>query len=122
MFKPVNEAWGEYNKKSIDIAQRGDVRYVVKTDIVDFYNQISVHRIQNAIESAGINRKIVKVIHDFLIKINGKNSRGIPIGPSFSHLLAECYLTSLDNALMNNGIRFTRYVDDYRVFCKTYFR
>ena len=45
-------------------------------------------------------------------------SRGIPIGPHPSHLLAEASLMPIDELLVQRGFDFCRYVDDIHVFCE----
>lgn len=45
--------------------------------------------------------------------------KGLPIGPQFSRPIAELVLDEIDNILIENNIRFIRYVDDYRIFCNS---
>lgn len=44
-------------------------------------------------------------------------SRGIPVGPHSSHLLAEAALITTDNSLLAHNYDFCRYVDDIHIFC-----
>lgn len=44
---------------------------------------------------------------------------GIPQGPIASDFLAEAFLLPLDEALSRDGIKYTRYVDDIRLFAKS---
>jgi hypothetical protein len=46
-------------------------------------------------------------------------SRGVPIGPHATHLLAELAFNPIDRALISEGLSFCRYVDDVHFFCKT---
>jgi Reverse transcriptase (RNA-dependent DNA polymerase) len=48
-----------------------------------------------------------------------KVSRGVPIGPHATHLLAELAFNSIDRALISEGLAFCRYVDDVHFFCKS---
>jgi hypothetical protein len=50
--------------------------------------------------------------------IRGKESFGLPVGGPASRLLAELALRDSDKALFDDGIPFTRFVDDYRFFIK----
>lgn len=93
-------------------------REVIHTDIADFYQRIYLHRIENILNSAtgkkGINRFIVRLIK----QIRSKQSHGIPVGGSAARVLAEAALTDTDSALADEGLVFTRYMDDYRIFIR----
>ena len=43
----------------------------------------------------------------------------IPTGPTGSRLLAEILLDDVDRGLMSEGVEHCRFVDDFRIFCKT---
>lgn len=94
--------------------------FVLSTDIADFYNRIYIHRIENGITAAkAALAPTAKTIEDFLMKLNGKASQGIPIGPSASIIMAEAVLNDVDQLLMTRGFRHTRYVDDIRIFASS---
>jgi hypothetical protein len=57
---------------------------------------------------------------NFIIKIikaiRGKESFGLPVGGAAARLLAEIALRDVDRSLFDEGVAFTRYVDDFRIF------
>ena len=55
-------------------------------------------------------------VERFLGKFTARQSQGIPVGPSASHILAEACLNDVDRTLVDKGYRFTRYIDNYRIF------
>ncbi len=88
---------------------------------MDLYNQISVHRVHNALEAAGGEAAaLADDAERFLLRLNSKKSRGIPVGPATSVVLAEAILTDIDSFLGNSGATHTRYVDDFRLFANSY--
>ncbi len=92
-------------------------KFILVTDITDFYNQIYLHRLNNAIEFADSSLKNkAKDIESFLTRINGKTSQGIPVGPAASVVMSEALMTDIDQFIQSFGLPFTRYVDDIRVF------
>ena len=92
-------------------------KFILATDITDFYNQIYLHRLNNAIEFADPQLKNkAKDIESFLTRINGKTSQGIPVGPAASVVMAEALMTDIDQFIHGLGLPFTRYVDDIRIF------
>ena len=44
--------------------------------------------------------------------------RGLPVGGSFARILAEILLAHIDIELKKEGVIFTRFVDDFRIFSK----
>jgi hypothetical protein len=120
LFEPISDNWRNFYRISKEISALPTYKYVVIADISDFYNQISHHRLENALEKAGIHEERAKNIENFLAQISAKHhSRGIPVGPSGSIILAEACLDDVDKYLMSKDYVYTRYVDDFRIFCST---
>jgi len=92
-----------------------ECEYVLSTDISDFYNQIYLHRVGNAVESAA-SSDAGKQIEAFISRLNNKASQGIPVGPSPSVILAEAVMIDVDQYILSAGFEHVRYVDDIRVF------
>jgi len=116
LFRPTN-GWDDYRSKSQELAETEDYEYVLTADIADFYNQISHHRVRNALEAAGVSSDRARSVESFLMNLAGGQSRGIPVGPAGSILLAEACLADVDMFLLREGYVHTRYVDDFRIFC-----
>ncbi|RPI06460.1 MAG: hypothetical protein EHM64_02955 [Ignavibacteriae bacterium] len=99
----------------------GKYKFILKSDIADFYNQIYLHRLQNGIAVADTGlEEISKDIELFLTSLNDTVSRGVPVGPPASIILAEALLTDIDNFILSTGFVHTRYVDDLRIFANSY--
>jgi hypothetical protein len=119
LFQP-HSGWPDFQQQSIKLTKISKCKLVVSADISDFYNQVSHHRVQNALASAGIKEERANNVEIFLRNVNsGHHSRGLPVGPSASILLAEACLADVDNFLMRRGYEHTRYVDDFRIFCRS---
>ncbi|MCJ7603240.1 MAG: RNA-directed DNA polymerase [Desulfobulbaceae bacterium] len=98
----------------------GVSKYVLVTDITDFYNQIYAHRLQNAIETADEKLyELSKDIERFILDLNSNVSQGVPVGPAASIIMAEATLIDVDNFIVDSGFKHTRYVDDIRIFGDT---
>ncbi len=91
-------------------------KYAVRFDIADFYNQIYHHPLENILIHCGFSNEVKRSISSFLTTLTFKVSRGIPVGPHSTHLLAEAVLINVDNSLKSNGIKYTRYMDDFIAF------
>ncbi len=117
-----SDGWGSYVSRLEELSIKYDSGYVLVCDITDFYNQINVHRIQSLMTEAGngaFNNQ-ANIIHEFILNLNDRGSRGIPIGPQASIILAELIMASVDNHIKTQTDDFARYVDDIRVFFNTY--
>ncbi len=112
--------WPDYHARSVSLAESGDYSFVVVADITDFYNQASQHRIENALEMASVSPERAKNTEQFLNLLTAKQSRGVPVGPSASIVLAEACLADVDSFLLRRGVDHTRYVDDFRIFCESH--
>lgn len=90
---------------------------ILQCDIADFYNQIYHHVVENQLIESGLNNQALKWIIELLESTTQGVSRGVPIGPHAIHLIAEATLIPVDNSLVQQGIDFIRYADDFLIFC-----
>jgi hypothetical protein len=87
---------------------------VVQTDISSFYEHVSHHYIENCVGDVFNDEyRIAKQINALLLKFSGGRSFGLPIGSQCSRILAELFLHNIDQRITLEGIRWSRYVDDY---------
>lgn len=110
----------KFLEHSQELAQSGDYSYVATTDITDFYHNIYEHRLDNNLRQFTDKNSHVDAIIKLLKQWNEKNSRGIPVGPISSRLLAESLLIDIDNLLLMEGIIYCRWNDDFRIFANSY--
>lgn len=107
--------WNDFLEKNIELSEK--YNYVLVTDITDFYNQIYLHRLQNVIDVCYQNDgNASKQIEKFISGLNCKASKGLPVGPSASIILAEAILLDIDDFIASNNLEHTRYVDDINIY------
>jgi len=94
--------------------------YMVCADITDFFNRISLHHLENALRGMDLNDE-ARILSTFLLSLSGGLSCGIPVGTAAARLLSEVILHGVDvtMCLTPDDIIYTRYNDDFRIFCKT---
>ena len=90
-------------------------RPAIATDISDFYQRIYFHRIENVLQDAGCPKGPSDLIKKVIKMSRARQSYGLPVGGTASRLLAECLLNDTDMFLRSMGVKFTRYVDDFRI-------
>jgi hypothetical protein len=114
-FFAAGAGWDDFIKTSEKLANQ--YRDVLITDITDFYNQISLHRLNNAIELANAKLKpLADDLERFVGTLNATPSKGVPVGPAASVVMSEAVLNDIDRFIVNRGFVHTRYVDDFHVF------
>jgi hypothetical protein len=108
----------EFQKYSGELAKK--YSFVVLTDIADFYTRIYHHRLENALNSSLKSLpNHAKAIQGLMRNWNQSVSYGIPVGNIPSRLIADLVIDDVDRLLLSEGIVFTRFVDDYRIFCNS---
>ena len=118
-FFSRDTGWHIFKSRTNDLVETFKNGYVVVADITDFYNQIYTHRVNSLISEAGKGAydEQATIIEHFLLALNYKTSRGIPVGPAPSIILAELIMASIDDFIRDNHTTdFVRYVDDIRIF------
>lgn len=126
-FKPTKKGkfydsdynWEAFQQYCRDLVSTKEYRYVVLADIADFYPRIYSHPLENALQQCTTKANHVSAIKKMINKWNFSISYGIPVGPAASRLLAELVLDDVDRGLLSEGALHCRYVDDFRIFCKT---
>lgn len=120
-FDKGENGWLKYKSKISDLVKLNNGGYIIECDLVDFYNQIYTHRIQNIISEAGKGDldDISQEIERFIMGLNKNTSRGIPVGPAASIILAEAIMLDIDKKIISLTSNFTRYVDDIKIYAAT---
>lgn len=108
-------AWNDFWKTAHKRSQ--DYSIILYCDIVDFYNQIYHHTVQNQLIESCFPNQAIKWLISLLQSTTAMVSRGVPIGPHSMHLIAESTLIPIDNSLAASGLNFIRYADDFIFFC-----
>jgi hypothetical protein len=116
----AGNGWETWTRRSVELAKESSTTYVVTADISDYYSQIGHHRVCNALESAGVGSSRAQSIEKMLGAWSALQSRGLPVGPHASIVLAEACMNDVDQHLSSRGYRHLRYVDDFRIFCRSH--
>jgi len=118
MFEP-DWNYQTFHKHSIRLSGYKKYKYIVLADVADFFPRIYSHPLENALSECTSKSNHVTAVKKLLKSWNFTISLGIPVGVQISMLLAELVLDDVDRGLIDNGAKHCRYVDDYRIFCKT---
>jgi hypothetical protein len=99
-------------------------RWIAHFDLAAFYDTISHELLIKLVSPRGGNQKTWEKVRSWFRCWSAAGNalpiqHGIPQGPIASDFIAECLLIPLDEALLKDGFRYVRYVDDIRIFTKS---
>ena len=94
-------------------------KLVLETDIADFYSRIYFHRIEHVLDDIKAPNSARKIIENIIKISRARQSYGLPVGTAASRIIAEGVLIDIDKMLRQQGIAFTRYVDDFKIFVES---
>ncbi|MDO3517746.1 RNA-directed DNA polymerase [Ralstonia pseudosolanacearum] len=107
-------SWRAFREATVVEAMKsGDGAMVVQTDISSFYEHISHHHVQNALNDLFHDGRMGNQINALLAKFSAGRSFGLPVGGQASRVLAELFLNPVDQKMTVGEFRWFRYVDDY---------
>jgi hypothetical protein len=112
-------SWDSFQDYCRDLVASEEYNHVVIADIADFYPRIYFHPLENALSECTRKNNHVTAICSMIKNWNFSVSYGIPVGQAASRLLAELVIDDIDRGLLSEGVKHCRYVDDYRIFCKS---
>lgn len=88
---------------------------ILETDISDFYGRIYFHRIEHVLDDIEAANPPRRVIENVIKNSRARQSYGLPVGGAASRIIAEGVLIDIDTMLRRDGLKFTRFVDDFRI-------
>jgi hypothetical protein len=113
-----NYNWRSFMEASLGHASNS--KFVVTCDISEFYPRLNHHRLDNALRQLRIRGDQPKKIMDFLSNYSGTYSFGLPVGGPAARILSELLLNQIDRLLRAEGIRFSRFADDFHLYANSY--
>ena len=116
-FRYYRPGYVSRNRVVADLLLSRDSHFAVVADIKKFYPtakcNLAADRVRKVMSSTNLPDTIYPIADALLESMPQLESNTIPIGPSFSHILANYYLEPFDSAMFSSyGEAYTRYVDD----------
>lgn len=108
-----------FQRDSQQLLEQG-FTFVVFTDITSYYENIDLHILISDLNAIGCPQSATQLLRHCLYKWSTVTGRGIPQGFSPSDILGKLYLHNIDRSLRAASIEHKRYVDDIRIFCRSY--
>lgn len=111
-------------KRRINKIHDDGYHWVGHFDLSAFYDTVSHDLVGKTLTQRGAHTELINLLEKCLSKLTHssrscQHSHGIPQGPVASDVLAEFLLLPIDEKLMQEKIKYVRYVDDIRIFGRT---
>ncbi len=110
--------WKRFSDVSLELLKQG-YPFILLADIAAYYENIDIGRLMLDLGAAGVKERTTTLLSTCLNKWAMPRNRGIPQSLSPSHVFGEFYLDSIDRELDRHQADHLRYLDDFRVFCRT---
>jgi hypothetical protein len=117
MFLPTRKCWNDLQTALSKNVKSGNVQYILKLDIADYFGSINLHTLINTLNDSGLDKAYSSRLEALLTSFTGqRSSRGILQGIYPSDLFGNFYLAPIDRMLKDMGLPSARYVDDLYIF------
>ena len=120
-FRP-NRSAHDAIRRAQEIIMSGRI-WVVDIDLKSFFDEVNHDILMRELRKEVTDKRILKLIGRYLtapmVEKDGtrtKRTKGTPQGGPLSPLLANIYLTPLDQELEKRQLPFTRYADDVAIY------
>lgn len=110
--------WRDFKAGARAIASSRKFSHVLKADVSGFYMNVDVDVLSKTLLDLGVDRLVVSDLVELLRIWRRAGIRGLPQGVPASGVLANAYLTPLDQLLDDRS--YVRYMDDFYVFANSY--
>lgn len=110
--------------RAIELAYADGYRYVLDADIEAFFDQVDWGVLFGKLRALYPYEPLLDLVERWVrapVVFDGRRitrRRGLPQGSPVSPLLANLYLDTFDEALMDRGFRLVRYADDFVVLTR----
>ncbi|MBI2690810.1 MAG: RNA-directed DNA polymerase [Solirubrobacterales bacterium] len=119
ILDPAFSGWSDFRTRSLDYLNPvGNYTHCVVADITACYENIDIGMLMSDLRAQGCDAEILDLISKSLNRW-ANNLRGVPQGHAATDAMVKLYLTKIDSQLQAAGYTHLRYVDDFRVFCRS---
>lgn len=106
--------WAGFQSRALSLAAAKTC--VISLDLANFYASFTLRKVQSSLSIVpGCVQQ--KAIIERLLACCEVDLHGLPVGGDASRILAELTLSQIDTELDKSGLKFCRFVDDYRIVC-----
>ena len=113
-MKRGSEQWAQWRAQVLKKLVPGK-EWLVETDLTAYFDTIPHRLLFAEIESLNVDPNIVGVLREMIREWSTSDEVGLPQGPNASRLLGNLFLLPVDEAMLEAGWDYSRYLDDIRI-------
>ncbi|MCR6481540.1 RNA-directed DNA polymerase [Amycolatopsis sp. OK19-0408] len=110
--------WKKWTKYVRASARAGN-DWLVKTDLSSYFDCIRHEILLGELSMIGVSKDIRCALGAYLSAWSNAPGQGLPQGPDVSRILGNFYLAPVDAAMIREGFKYSRYMDDVRIVGQT---
>lgn len=112
------EQWANWRMNAFKKLAPGK-EWLVASDLTSYFDTIPHQLLLAEIESLNVDSNIVAPLREMLREWGVTEGRGLPQGPNASRLLGNLFLLPVDEAMLEAGWDYSRFLDDIRIVTKS---
>lgn len=112
------QQWKRWRKYVIATVKAGNP-WLIKSDLAAYFDCMRHETLFTELGEIGVGNEIIKHLRSFLSSWSNLSEQGLPQGPDASRILGNFYLVPVDEVMLREGYKYSRYMDDIRIVGKS---
>lgn len=112
------QQWKRWGKYVIATVKAGNP-WLIKSDLAAYFDCVRHDTLFSELEQIGVGNETIKHLRSFLSSWSNFYGQGLPQGPDASRILGNFYLLPVDEVMLREGYKYSRYMDDIRIAGKS---
>lgn len=104
-----------------DVRKRAEQEFswVAKTDISSYFEHVLHQTLFDELSHLGVTGSPLRALREMLSRWSIVSGMGLPQGPNASRVLGNFYFIQVDEAMLEAGYTYYRYMDDVRILAQS---
>jgi excisionase family DNA binding protein len=117
-FLRAPDRWGAWRQQALDALKAGG-EWLAITDLTAYFETIPHRQLLADLQLMNVDADTTGVLREMLDRWSVSEGRGLPQGPNASRLLGNLFLLPIDQAMLDSGWRYSRFLDDILIVTNT---
>lgn len=114
LTKPGVKQWKRWGKYVDAMVQAGNP-WLIKSDLAAYFDCVRHETLYRELEAIGVEEETLKKLDGFLSTWSNMSGQGLPQGPDAARILGNFYMVAVDEVMVREGFKYSRYMDDIRI-------
>lgn len=110
--------WGSWRRKAL-LQLVDDQEWLVTTDLAAYFDTIPHRQLLTDLQAMNVDPGVIGILREMLNEWGITENFGLPQGPNASRLLGNLFLLPVDQAMLEEGWKYSRFMDDVLIVTNT---